>query len=318
MRALVTGAAGFIGSTLVDSLLDEGVDVVGVDAFTDHYDPARKRANIEGALRRPGFRLVEADLRTAPLEPLLECVTHVVHLAAIPGVRASWGPSFRAYAENNIIATQRLLEAVRAAGAGVARLVAASSSSVYGMPTRFPTPEDEPPRPLSPYGVTKVATESLLQAYSGSFGISTVGLRYFTVYGPRQRPDMGIHRFFEAARAGTPVTVFGDGRQTRDFTFVADAVRATREAMTCPAPAIVYNVGGGHRIALRDLLDEIAAITGRPLERRHIEPQPGDPRDTASDTARARHDLGFEPRTQLAEGLALQWAWQRRQTGGAA
>jgi UDP-glucose 4-epimerase len=318
MRALVTGAAGFIGSTLVDSLLDEGVDVVGVDAFTDHYDPARKRANIEGALRRPGFRLVEADLRTAPLEPLLEGVTHVVHLAAIPGVRASWGPSFRAYAENNVIATQRLLEAVRAAGAGVARFVAASSSSVYGMPTRFPTPEDEPPRPLSPYGVTKVATESLLQAYSGSFGISTVGLRYFTVYGPRQRPDMGIHRFFEAARAGAPVTVFGDGRQTRDFTFVADAVRATREAMTCPTPAPVYNVGGGHRIALRDLLDEIAAITGRPLERRHIEPQPGDPRDTASDTTRARHDLGFEPRTQLAEGLALQWAWQRRLPGGAA
>jgi nucleoside-diphosphate-sugar epimerase len=318
MRVLVTGAAGFIGSTLVDALLEDGADVVGVDAFTDLYDPARKRRNLERAAGHPRFRLVEADLRHAPLEPLLERVTHVVHLAAVPGVRASWGASFGAYAEHNVVATQRLLEAVREAGSSVVRLVAASSSSVYGMPARFPTPEDEPPRPLSPYGVTKVATESLLQAYHASFGLPTVALRYFTVYGPRQRPDMGIHRFFEAARAGTPVTVFGDGRQTRDFTYVDDAVRATREALTRPQVAPVYNVGGGHRVSLRDLLDAIASIAGRGLERRHVEPQPGDPRDTAADTRLAHHDLGYEPRTELMEGLANQWAWQRQQTAAAA
>jgi nucleoside-diphosphate-sugar epimerase len=314
MRVLVTGAAGFIGSTLVDALLDDGVEVVGVDAFTELYDPARKRANLEGARSRAGFRLVEADLRTAPLAPLLEGATHVVHLAAVPGVRASWGDSFRAYAEHNVLATQRLLEGVRARGGAIARVVVASSSSVYGAPTRFPTPEDEPPRPLSPYGVTKVATESLLEAYRASFGVPAVAFRYFTVYGPRQRPDMGIHRFFEAARAGAAVDVYGDGRQTRDFTFVEDAVRATRAALVHPAPAPVYNVGGGHRVSLLDLLDAIAETAGRPVARRHVPPPPGDPRDTAADTARARRDLGYEPRTDLREGLRRQWEWQRQQT----
>ncbi len=313
MRVLVTGAAGFIGSTLVDALLREGAEVVGVDAFTDLYDPARKRANLADALRRPGFRLVEADLREAPLEPLLDGVTHVAHLAAVPGVRASWGTSFRAYAEHNIQATQRLLEAAQARGGALARFVAASSSSIYGTPTRFPTPEDEPPRPLSPYGVTKVATEALLLAYHASRGVPTVALRYFTVYGPRQRPDMGIHRFFEAARAGQPVTVYGDGGQTRDFTFVDDAVRATRAALTAPVTAPVYNIGGGHRVALHALLEEIASASGLPVARRHEAPQPGDPRDTAAETERARRDLDYAPRTDLREGLRRQWAWQRQQ-----
>jgi UDP-glucose 4-epimerase len=313
VRLLVTGAAGFIGSTLVDALLAEGVEVVGVDAFTDLYDPARKRANLADALRRPGFRLVEADLRTAPLEPLLDGITHVAHLAAVPGVRASWGESFRAYADHNVLATQRLLEGARAHAGRIERFVAASSSSIYGMPTRFPTPEDEPPRPLSPYGVTKVATESLLLAYHASFGVPTVGLRYFTVYGPRQRPDMGFHRFFEAARAGEPVTVYGDGGQTRDFTFVEDAVRATRAALTAPSTVPAYNIGGGHRVALGAVLDAIASVCGRPVARRHVDPPPGDPRDTSADTAAARRDLGYAPRTDLVEGLKRQWEWQRRQ-----
>ncbi len=317
MRALVTGAAGFIGSTLVDALLQAGAEVVGLDAFTDNYAVARKRANLKGALGRREFRLVEGDLRHARLEPLLEGTTHVVHLAAMPGVRASWGEAFRDYAEHNLVGTQRLLEAVRAAG-GVERLVAASSSSIYGMPRRFPTPEDEPPRPLSPYGVTKVATESLLQAYDASFGVPVVALRYFTVYGPRQRPDMGIHRFFEAARAGTAVTVFGDGGQTRDFTFVDDAVRATIAAMTHPVPEPAYNVGGGHRVKLGDLLDSIAEVTGRPLARRHEEPQAGDPRDTSADTSLARRDLGYAPATALRDGLRRQWEWQRNLTAAPA
>ena len=310
MRALVTGAAGFIGSSLVDALLDSGAEVIGVDAFTDNYDAARKRANLECALARRGFRLVEGDLRHAKLEPLVDGATHVVHLAALPGVRASWGDRFREYAEHNVLGTQRLLEAVRAA-ASVERMVAASSSSVYGTPRRYPTPEEEPPRPLSPYGVTKVATESLLQAYRASFGVPAVALRYFTVYGPRQRPDMGIHRFFEAARAGTPVTLFGDGMQTRDFTFVDDAVSATMAAMTRPAPEPAYNVGGGHRVVLGELLDSIAEISGRPLSRRSVEPQAGDPRDTSADTARAQRDLGYAPATALLDGLRRQWEWQR-------
>jgi UDP-glucose 4-epimerase len=310
MRVFVTGAAGFIGSTLVDRLLARGDEVLGVDAFTANYDPGRKRANLESALGRRSFRFVECDLRSARLEPLLEGTTHIVHLAALPGVRASWGAAFRDYAEHNVLGTQRLLEAVRSRG-GVERFVAASSSSIYGAPTRFPTPEDEPARPLSPYGVTKVATESLLRAYEASFGISTVALRYFTVYGPRQRPDMAIHRFFEAARAGTPVPIYGDGAQTRDFTYVDDAVSATIAALSRPARELAYNVGGGHRISVSELLDAIADVAGRPVERRHVDIQPGDPRDTSADTSCAARDLGYAPATALLDGLRRQWEWQR-------
>lgn len=307
-RILVTGAAGFIGSTLVDTLLGQGAAVTGVDAFLENYPSSRKRANIAPALRNASFRFVEADLRSEPLEPLLEGVTHVVHLAALPGVRASWGEPFRAYAEHNVIATQRLLEAVRLHP--VERVVVASSSSIYGLPTRFPTPEDEMPRPISPYGVTKLATEALLHAYWASFQLPVVALRYFTVYGPRQRSDMGIHQFFEAARAGTPISIYGDGGQTRDFTFVDDAVQATAAALFRPAvPGLVYNIGGGHRVTLHDLLATIEIVSGLSIERRLVAAPPGDPRDTSADTARARRDLGYEPRTDLTQGLRRQWEW---------
>ncbi|HEX7078711.1 MAG TPA: NAD-dependent epimerase/dehydratase family protein [Candidatus Eisenbacteria bacterium] len=312
MRALVTGAAGFIGSTLCGALLRDGVETTGVDAFTENYAPSIKRSNLATLEREPGFRFVAADLRSAPIPPLLDGITHVVHLAALPGVRLSWGEAFRDYAEHNVIATQRLLDALRERP--VARVVVASSSSIYGTPTRFPTPEDEPPRPLSPYGVTKVATESLLHAYRASYGVPAVGLRYFTVYGPRQRPDMGIHRFFEAAKRGAPVTVYGDGEQTRDFTFVDDVVAATRAAMDRVTEPLVYNVGGGHRVTLNELLETIGRISGRPLTRRREPKAPGDPRDTSADTALARRDLGYAPATDLAEGLRRQWEWQRRIT----
>jgi len=309
MRALVTGVAGFLGSTLAETLRSSGFDVVGVDAFTPNYGAARKRANLEGLLRDPGFRFVEADLRNVALEPLLDGVTHVAHLAALPGVRSSWGDAFRAYAEHNIVVTQRLLDALR--GRTVERVAVASSSSVYGVPTRFPTPEDEPRRPISPYGVTKLATEALVHAYRHEQGLPAVALRYFTVYGPRQRPDMGFHRFFEACRRGEPVTIYGDGAQTRDFTFVEDAVSATVASLTRPAEELVYNVGGGHRVTLREVLDQIERLVGRPMQRRHIEPQHGDPRDTSADTRLARRDLGYEPRTALERGLERQWEWQR-------
>ena len=308
-RALVTGAAGFLGSTLAEALLAAGWEVVGVDAFTESYPSTRKRANIAGALAHPCFRLVEADLRSAPIGPLLEGISHVAHLAALPGVRTSWGEPFRAYAEHNVIATQRLLEALRLHP--VVRAVAASSSSIYGSPARFPTPEEEPPRPLSPYGVTKLSTEGLLHAYRATFQLPVVALRYFTIYGPRQRPDMGFHGFFEAARRGVPITVYGDGGQTRDFTYVDDAVHGTMLAMTRPVPELTYNIGGGHRVSLNDVIARMEQVTGRRIERQQVAPPPGDPRDTSADVSRARRDLGYEPRTDLIEGLKRQWEWQR-------
>jgi UDP-glucuronate 4-epimerase len=309
MRALVTGAAGFLGSTLTEAMLDRGFDVIGVDSFTSNYSQERKRANLERAIRHARFRLIEADLREAPIAPLLDGVTRVVHLAALPGVRASWGEAFREYDEHNILATQRLLEALRRHP--VERAVFASSSSIYGMPTRFPTPEDEPPRPISPYGVTKLACEALLHAYRATAGLPVVAMRYFTVYGPRQRPDMGIHLFFEAARRGMPVTVYGDGEQTRDFTFVDDAVTATLSALDRPAPELAYNIGGGHRVTLNRLLDQIERISGRPVTRSRVDAQPGDPKDTSADVSRAKRDLDYAPATELTEGLARQWEWQR-------
>ncbi len=309
MRALVTGVAGFLGSTLAEALLREGFEILGVDAFTTNYETARKRANLAGLLAGAGFRFVEADLRTAPLAPLLDGITHVAHLAAIPGVRASWGDSFREYAEHNILATQRLLEAAR--DRDLTSVAVASSSSVYGVPSHMPTSEDELPRPISPYGVTKLATEALVHAYRHEMGVPAVALRYFTVYGPRQRPDMGFHRFFEASRRGEAVTIYGDGRQTRDFTYVDDAVSATVASLKERPPEFAYNVGGGHRVTLNEVLGLMERVVGRPIERRHVEAEPGDPRDTASDSRRARRDLGFAPRTSLEEGLGRQWEWQR-------
>jgi len=309
VRALVTGAAGFIGSSLVEALLEEGNDVVGVDAFTPTYAAERKRSNAASLARHPRFRLVEADLREAPIGPLLTGVTHVAHLAAQPGVRQSWGATFGDYATHNILATQRLLEALRESE--VVQTVVASTSSVYGVAVHAPTSEDATPRPISPYGVTKLAAEALLHAYRHAFGLKLVALRYFTVFGPRQRPDMGFHRFFEAARSGTPVTVYGDGEQTRDFTYVDDAVRATVAGLTRAAPEVIYNVGGGHRVSVNEVLDRIERVVGKPVARRHEAPQPGDPRDTSAETARARRDLGYAPQVDLTEGLRRQWEWQR-------
>ncbi len=248
VKVVVTGAAGFIGSQLVERLLGEGHEVVGIDAFVDYYPREAKEKNLAPAREHASFRFVEGRLQEMDLEPLLDGAAQVYHLAAQAGVRASWGRDFAVYTDHNVLATQRLLEAAVARGLG--RLVYASSSSVYGDSAALPLREDSPCRPVSPYGVTKLAAEHLVHLYGKNHGLAAVSLRYFTVYGPRQRPDMAFHRFLKATRDGAPIHVFGDGSQTRDFTFVDDIVSATRAAADTGRPGHVYNVGGGERIAL--------------------------------------------------------------------
>ena len=308
-RALVTGCAGFIGSHLTESLLKDGHAVLGVDCFSDNYARADKRANLAHASDYDGFRLLTADLVAVDARVLLDEVDVVFHLAGEPGVRASWGPRFDRYTHHNVQATQRLLEAARETGV---KFVYASSSSVYGDALALPTHEDEAPRPLSPYGVTKLAAEHLCVLYGEEHGVDTVALRYFSVYGPRQRPDMAFRRFCEAIHAGEPIEVFGDGRQTRDFTYVGDIVDATRAAAQADTPTgRVYNIGGGNRTRLRCALEVLAGIAGRPLDIRHHGRESGDVMDTGADTTRAERELGFSPRTSLADGLAAELEWVR-------
>jgi UDP-glucose 4-epimerase len=311
-RAVVTGAAGFIGSHLCEALVARGMEVVGVDCFTDYYDPAIKRANVAALVQGPRFRLVELDLSSADLAELPNA-RWVFHQAAQPGVRASWGAEFTEYTRHNVLATQRLLERYKGAP-GLERVVVASSSSVYGDAERMPTGEGDLPKPYSPYGVTKLAAEHLALLYARNFGVPAVALRYFTVYGPRQRPDMGFHRFLTALLAGNEIPVYGDGEQTRDFTFVADAVAANLAAAEKGVNGRAYNIGGGSRVSVNHVLETIGNIAGRAPRIRHEAPQPGDPRDTGADIARARNDLGWTPRVALADGLAQQYAWQK---GGA-
>jgi nucleoside-diphosphate-sugar epimerase len=308
-RVVVTGAAGFIGSHLSEALLDHGFEVTGIDAFTSSYAEVDKRANAAGLLGRPGFELVEGDLSTMDLDPLLVGADVVFHQAAQAGVRSSWGLDFDVYVRDNVIATQRLLEAcVRRE---VRRLVAASSSSVYGNAATYPTTEASITRPVSPYGVTKLASEHLCLAYAqlGTSSMTVATLRYFTVYGPRQRPDMAFRRFLEAAYAGRPITVYGDGEQSRDFTFVDDAVRANLLAMTAPFQAEPVNVGGGRRVTLNEVLELIDRVTGRRLRIVRAPSQPGDARHTGADGARAEALLDYRPEVDLETGLAREAAW---------
>ncbi len=311
MKALVTGTAGFIGSHLTTALLEKGAEVVGLDCFTDYYARTLKEQNLAQNLDRPGFRFVEDALGTTDLERLLDGVTHVFHLAAQAGVRHSWGAEFRVYTTLNVDATQRLLEAVR--GRPLARLVYASSSSVYGDEVTLPMREDALLQPVSPYGVTKLAAEHLCHLYFVNYGVPAVSLRYFTVYGPRQRPDMAFNRFIRAAYEGRPISLYGDGEQTRDFTYVADAVAATVAAGDRGRPGAVYNIGGGSRVSMNAVLELIEKLTGRTLDVRREAAQKGDMRDTFADTSRARADLGFEPRHSLEEGLAAECEWMARQ-----
>ncbi|QAY74585.1 NAD-dependent epimerase/dehydratase family protein [Agromyces protaetiae] len=307
MRVLVTGAAGFIGSTTAEALLGRGHDVVGIDSFTDYYDPARKRRNAEASVAA-GVRFVEGDLLTLPLDDLLADVEVVIHLAGQPGVRASWGESFDEYLQLNVHTTQRLLEASRRAD--ITRFVYASSSSVYGQADSYPTDESMLPRPFSPYGVTKLAGEHLVSLYRENYGLPTVSFRFFTVYGPRQRPDMAFSRFFASAIAGAPVTVYGDGTQIRDFTFVGDVADALLRVSAHDGPLPpVMNLAGGSSVTVLEVLDTIAAITGRRVDIEHLPTVNGDVFRTGGVAHLARETLGWTPRTALANGLRAQFDW---------
>ena len=311
MKVVVTGAAGFIGSHVAESLVRDGHEVVGIDCFTDYYPRPAKEENLRLLRQSDRFRLVEARLQDADLLPLLDGASHVYHLAAQAGVRASWGREFALYTDHNVLATQLLLEA--ALRTGRPTVVYASSSSVYGDAPSLPLREDGPCQPVSPYGVTKLAAEHLAVLYHRCHGLPTVSLRFFTVYGPRQRPDMAFHRFLKAARDGGAIALFGDGQQTRDFTYVDDVVAAVRAAALSRQPGSVYNVGGGERIALHEVLRLVETVTGRPLRIERQEAQKGDMRDTFADTAAARRDLGFRSTVPLAEGLLREWEWIRGQ-----
>jgi len=315
--AVVTGVAGFIGSSLAEQLVADGVQVVGVDCFTGYYDEAMKHSNISALLGSPRFSLVRADLRSVELEPILEGADVVFHQAGQPGVRSSWSDGFADYVSHNVLATQRLLEA--AVAVGIPRVVNASSSSVYGNAVRHPVDECDLPQPHSPYGVTKLAAEHLATLYGGNWGLSTVSLRYFTVYGPRQRPDMAMHRLFEAANSGRPFPLFGDGSVVRDFTYVGDAVRANLAAAVADvAPGTVVNVAGGSQTSMRSLIELVGTITGVevPVDRRPA--QLGDVQRTGGSIERARSLLGWEPVVSLRDGLDAQACWHRSRHRNAA
>lgn len=307
MKALVTGAAGFIGSHLTAALLDEGAEVVGLDAFTDYYPRAIKEANLDVNRHRTGFQFVEGGIQDVDLSSLLQGITDVFHLAAQAGVRRSWGRDFRVYTDNNVDASQQLLEAC--VGRPLSRFVYASSSSVYGDAAAIPMREDALPQPVSPYGVTKLAAEQLCYLYFVNHAVPAVSVRYFTVYGPRQRPDMAFHRFLRAAITGEPIVLYGDGEQTRDFTFVADAVAATIAAAKVGVPGRAYNIGGGSRVTVNQVLEIVQRLVGRQVIVRREPAQKGDMRDTYADTAMARRDLGFIPRVRLEQGLESEYRW---------
>jgi nucleoside-diphosphate-sugar epimerase len=299
MRVIVTGAAGFVGSHLCERLLDHGDEVAGIDCFTDCYSLRRKEANLAPLIGRAGFTLQQVDLLSAPLATLLKNVDVVYHLAGQPGVRGSWGRDFDPYLQRNILATQRLLEAAREVS--LWKLVYASSSSVYGNAARYPTSELVRPEPVSPYGVTKLGAEHLCELYRATSGVPTVSLRLFTVYGPRQRPDMAFYRLVNAALSGNPFLLYGDGEQSRDFTYVGDVVTAMRQAALSPWTGVA-NIGGGVRTTMNEVIETVSALA-RPVDVVRLQAQRGDVRHTAADTNVARESFGYRPSVGLEEGL---------------
>jgi UDP-glucose 4-epimerase len=313
-KIMVTGAAGFIGSQLAERLVSDGYFVTGIDSFSDYYPRSKKEANLSKLRSSDGFQFVEGDILKRNLDGLLEGVSYIFHEAAQAGVRGSWGDSFEIYLHDNIYATQRLLEAVKTLKE-LKGFIFASSSSIYGDAERYPTSEEDPPKPVSPYGVTKLACEHLCRVYQKSFGVPITILRYFTVYGPRQRPDMAFYRFIDAMIRGKEFVVYGDGEQTRNFTYVSDIVEANILAMKDSASGGIFNIGGGSQISVNGVIGLLEDITGNKACVRYGSWQKGDARNTAADTARAREILGYRPEVSIEQGLAEQVRWQLETLG---
>jgi nucleoside-diphosphate-sugar epimerase len=308
-KVIVTGAAGFIGSQLTETLLKQGEEVIAIDEFNDYYDPTLKRNNVAHLHSFPGFELIEGNIQFLDWQTLLKDVEVVYHQAAQAGVRASWGQGFRLYTERNISSTQILLEAAKDAK-HLKRLVFASTSSVYGDAETLPTDEKICPTPVSPYGITKLAAERLCGLYQKNFGVPFVALRYFTVYGPRQRPDMAFHKFFKSILQDEAIPIYGDGLQTRDFTFISDVIAANLAAANLPeVVGEIFNIGGGSRVVLKEVLDTMEEIVGKPIKKNHIEKAMGDARHTAADVSKAQRILGYQPKVSLREGLMQEWEW---------
>lgn len=307
MKALVTGVAGFIGSHIAERLVAMGHQVVGVDCFTDYYAREIKERNIADLVKSPAFRFIEGDLLQLDLPEITTGCDYIFHQAAQAGVRASWGDSFQVYTDNNILATQKLLEA--AAQCPVEKFIYASSSSVYGNPEEFPVRETTLPRPFSPYGVSKLAGEHLAGLYRANYQVPAVALRYFTVYGPRQRPDMAFNRFIRAMLAGDEIIIYGDGEQTRDFTYVQDIVQANLAAAFGGPPGEVFNIASGRRISVNRVIAAMEELTGRKARVKYTGRQKGDVRDTFGDITKAQAMLDYRPEVDLMAGLAAEVDW---------
>ncbi len=307
MRCFVTGVAGFVGSHLAERLLADGHEVCGVDSFIDYYPRYIKERNLEGLYAWNRFTFLEGNLLHLPLSSLLDGVDWVFHQAAQAGVRASWGHEFGLYVDCNVLATQRLLDAVLLSGNRIRRFVYASSSSVYGDTVALPVDEAVTPHPISPYGVTKLAAEHLCTLYHHNFAVPTVSLRYFTVYGPRQRPDMAFHRFCKSIAQRLPVHIYDDGEQTRDFTYISDVVEANIQAAMVAPPGAVLNIAGGSRVTIRHVIDVLQEISGLCAQITFEQKQQGDVRDTFADISIAKQLMGYQPSVALHEGLVNEF-----------
>jgi nucleoside-diphosphate-sugar epimerase len=307
MRVLVTGVAGFVGSHLAEKLLSEKYDVVGVDKFLDNYPRRFKQKNLESILHHAKFTFLESDLVQVDLRELLNDISYVFHLAAQPGVRSSWGDEFFHYSQNNVMATQLLLEACKESN--VEKIVYASSSSVYGDTDDLPMREEGNTRPVSPYGVSKLAAEHLCYLYWKAYGLPTVSLRFFTVYGPRQRPDMFFHIFMDRLRRGEEIPLYDDGEQTRDFTYCADIIDGLLGAALYPGAGEVFNLGGGTESSLLDVIRTVEEISGRKAKLRTFERQKGDVRHTRARLDSAKDKLKYHPKVGLKDGLMEEWRW---------